>query len=362
MRTSGGIMNADATNPAYQHLLQRLRVEPKTWLVTGVAGFIGSNLLETLLGLGQWVVGLDNCSTGHRENLGDVRAVVGDGAWRRFRFIEGDVTDLAICRSACEGADYILHQAGLGSVPRSIQDPIATNRANVSGFLNLLVAARDRGITRFVYASSSSVYGDHPDLPKQEERIGEPLSPYAVTKYVNELYARVFARLYGLHSVGLRYFNVFGARQDPNGAYAAVIPKWIGLLLEHVPCPIYGGGAGSRDFCYVANAVQANLLAATTENEEALDRVYNVACGRQTTLEQLYIMIRQRLAQSLPGIRGLQPVYCPPRLGDIRHSWADITKAASLLGYTPTHSVEQGLDAALDWYVSHLAEPAAARH
>ena len=353
-------MNTGATNPTYEKLAQGLRAEPKTWLVTGVAGFIGSHLLESLLQFGQQVVGVDNFATGHRRNLEEVRAVVGDTVWWRFRFLEGDIANLETCRSACKGVDYVLHQAGLGSVPRSIQDPIAANRANVDGCLNMLVAARDRGVARFVYASSSSVSGDHPDLPKQEERIGEPLSPYAVTKYVNELYARVFARLYGLHSVGLRYFNVFGPRQDPNGAYAAVIPKWIGLLLEHVPCPIYGDGAGSRDFCYVANAVQANLLAATTENEAALDRVYNIACGRQTGLNELYGMIRDKFVRIRPGIQTLQPVYCPNRRGDIGQSWADIRKAARLLGYAPTHSVEQGLDAALEWYVSHLAEPAAA--
>lgn len=350
-------MSVGTGNPAYQEVLERLRAEPKGWLITGVAGFIGSNLLEALLRLDQWVVGLDNCATGHRRNLADVQVAVGNEAWRRFRFVEGDITNPDTCRSACEGADYVLHQAGLGSVPRSIQDPVATNRANIDGFLNMLVAARDRGIARFVYASSSSVYGDHPDLPRQEERIGEPLSPYAVTKYVNELYARVFARLYGLHSIGLRYFNVFGPRQDPNGAYAAVIPKWIGLLLEHVPCPIHGDGAGSRDFCYVANAVQANLLAATMENEAALDRVYNIAFGQQTGLNELYGMIRDKLVRIRPGIQALQPVYCPNRRGDIRRSWADIRQAAALLGYAPTHSVEEGLDLAIDWYLSRATPP-----
>ncbi|MBI2116978.1 MAG: SDR family oxidoreductase [candidate division NC10 bacterium] len=353
-------MNTGATNPTYEKLAQRLRAQPKTWLVTGVAGFIGSHLLESLLQFGQQVVGVDNFATGHRRNLEEVRAVVGDTVWWRFRFSEGDIANLETCRSACKGVDYVLHQAGLGSVPRSIEDPVATHRANVDGFLNMLLAARDRGVARFVYATSSSVYGEHPALPRIEEAIGDLLSPYAVTKYVNELYARVFARLYGLHSIGLRYFNVFGPRQDPDGAYAAVIPKWIGLLLNNVPCPLYGDGANSRDFCYVANAVQANLLAATVEEEAALDQVYNIAFGQQTTLNELHAMIRDRLAHIRPGLRSLQPVSCPPRRGDIRHSWADIRKAARLLGYAPTHSVEQGLDAALEWYVSHLAEPTAA--
>lgn len=344
-------MNTANGSPAYREVLDRLRAEPKTWLITGVAGFIGCNLLEALLRLDQWVVGLDNYATGHRRNLEDVRVVVGEAAWRRFRSIEGDITTLETCRSACRGVDFVLHQAGLGSVPRSIQDPIAANRANVDGCLNMLVAARDRGVARFVYASSSSVYGDHPTLPRKESTVGEPLSPYAVTKYANELYARIFARLYGLHSIGLRYFNVFGPRQDPNGAYAAVIPKWIGLLLEHVPCPIHGDGTASRDFCYVANAVQANLLAAATQNEAALDRVYNVASGQHTSLKELYGMIREKLVWIRPSIQALQPVYCPNRRGDVHQSWADIQQVAALLGYQPTHSVDEGLDLAIEWYV-----------
>ena len=343
----------------YEALKTALRAEPKAWLVTGAAGFIGSNLLEALLRLDQRVVGLDNFATGHRKNLEDVRAGLSEEAWGRFRFIEGDIAELSTCQAACEGVEYVLHEAALGSVPRSIADPIATNRANIDGFLNMLVAARDAGVKRFVYAASSSTYGDHPGLPKVEDQIGKPLSPYAVTKYVNELYADVFAKTYGLAPVGLRYFNVFGRRQDPDGAYAAVIPKWVGGLLKGAPCAINGDGETSRDFCYIENVIQANLLAATVEDPAAVNQVYNVAYGGRTTLNELHAMIRDGLAVARPEIAKLEPAYRDFRPGDVRHSQADISKARELLGYEPRYSVEQGLAEALAWYSSPLVGEAA---
>lgn len=341
----------------YQDVKSQLQAEPKRWLITGAAGFIGSNLLEALLFLGQHVVGLDNFATGHRRNLEDVRASVGEEAWTRFHFIEGDIVDLETCRIASSGVDYVLHQAALGSVPRSIKDPITSNRTNVDGFLNMLVASKEAGVKRFVYAASSSTYGDHPGLPKVEDRIGKPLSPYAVTKYVNELYAHVFAQTYELSSIGLRYFNVFGRRQDPNGAYAAVIPRWIGRLLNHEPCQINGDGETSRDFCYIDNVIQANLLAATTQDPAATNQVYNVAFGGRTTLNQLFEMIRDRLATTIPGVAHQEPAYQEFRPGDVRHSQADIGKAQQLLGYEPSHCVEQGLQEALLWYVATSRAP-----
>src|SRR5829696_6901532 len=347
-------MNAEAG--AYEKTKASLRKKPRTWLVTGVAGFIGSNLLEGLLDLDQKVVGLDNFSTGSWHNLDQVREGVTNEKWDRFTFIEGDIRRLADCRQACDSVDYVLHQAALGSVPRSVEDPLATNESNVTGFLNMLVAARDAKVGRFVYAASSSTYGDHPGLPKVEERIGEPLSPYAVTKYVNELYSKVFARVYGMEVIGLRYFNVFGRRQDPEGAYAAVIPKWIGNLLRGKPCIINGDGETSRDFCYVDNTVQANLLAATVSYEPALGQVYNVAYGTSTTLNELYVLIRDNLVRVRPdlsGVADLEPLYGPCRPGDVRRSLADISKAARLLGYTPTHSVERGLSEAVGWYAEN---------
>ncbi|MGQ9685750.1 MAG: NAD-dependent epimerase/dehydratase family protein [Thiobacillaceae bacterium] len=340
---------------AYQTLLERLPTEPRTWLVTGVAGFIGCNLLETLLKLEQRVVGLDNFATGHRRNLEQIRAAVSEAQWARFRFIEGDIRRLEDCRAACAGVDYVLHQAALGSVPRSLEDPITTNAANIDGFLNMLVAARDAGVQRFVYAASSSTYGDHPGLPKVEEVIGRPLSPYAVTKLVNELYAEVFARAYGFRSIGLRYFNIFGPHQDPEGAYAAVVPKWVAAMIRGEPVYINGDGETSRDFCYIANAVQANLLAATVARPEATDQVYNVAVGDRTTLNDLFRAIRDLLAQRFPHLRGLKPVYRDFRPGDVRHSQADISKAQGLLGYAPTHRIADGLKEAMDWYVADLA-------
>jgi UDP-N-acetylglucosamine 4-epimerase len=340
----------------YEEAKARLREEPRTWLVTGAAGFIGCNLVEALLDLDQRVVGLDNLSTGRWHNLDQVREGGSGERWDRFAFIEGDVRSLKDCRRACEGIDCVLHQAALGSVPRSIKDPIATNESNVTGFLNMLVAAHDAGAGRFVYAASSSTYGDHSGLPKIEDRIGEPLSPYAVTKYVNELYAGVFARTYGIKVIGLRYFNVFGRRQDPDGPYAAVIPKWTGNLLRGRRCVINGDGETSRDFCYIDNAVQANLLAATVENEDALGQVYNVAYGASTTLNELYVLIRDNLVRVRPdlsGVADLEPLYGPFRPGDVRRSLADISKAARLLGYTPTHSVERGLSEAVGWYAKN---------
>ncbi len=339
---------------AYQGLLARLRSEPHAWLVTGVAGFIGSNLLEALLALGQRVVGLDNFATGHRHNLDQVRGLVSAEQWARFRFIEGDIRRLEDCRIACEGIDYVLHQAALGSVPRSLEDPITTNAANIDGFLNVLVAARDAKVQRFVYAASSSTYGDHPGLPKVEDRIGKPLSPYAVTKLVNEQYADVFARTYGFGTIGLRYFNIFGPRQDPNGAYAAVVPKWTAAMMAGDPVWINGDGETSRDFCYIANAVQANLLAATATGEDATNQVYNVAVGDRTTLNDLFEAIRGLLEPRFPHLQGFKPSYRDFRAGDVRHSLADVTKARTLLGYEPSHRIGEGLREAMDWYVAHV--------
>jgi UDP-N-acetylglucosamine 4-epimerase len=351
---------------AYEQLRQQLPQAPKTWLVTGVAGFIGSNLLETLLKLDQRVVGLDNFATGHQRNLDEVQSLVTPAQWANFDFIQGDIRKLADCQRAmkyrhCEErsdaaiqpsipVDYVLHQAALGSVPRSLADPIATNETNITGFLNMLVAARDAKVQSFTYAASSSTYGDHPALPKVEENIGNPLSPYAVTKYVNELYADVFARSYGFETIGLRYFNVFGPRQDPNGAYAAVIPKWTDALLKGETVYINGDGETSRDFCFVANAVQANLLAATA-SDEAKDQVYNIALGDRTTLNRLFAALRDAL-QSDGVCPNRQPSYRDFRAGDVRHSQADIGKALCLLRYEPTHNIQQGIIVAMPWYVA----------
>lgn len=334
---------------------ENLRHNPRTWLVTGVAGFIGSNLLEELLRLDQRVIGLDNFATGHRYNLNEVLDGAGDRG-ENFHFIEGDIRDLDTCRRASENVDFVLHQAALGSVPRSLEDPISTNQANIDGFLHMLVAARDAGVQRFVYAASSSTYGDHPGLPKVEEIIGRPLSPYAVTKYVNELYADVFHRAYAFPSIGLRYFNVFGRRQDPNGAYAAVIPKWIGNMLAGRDCRINGDGETSRDFCYIDNVVQANLLAATADHVDQGRAVYNVALGARTTLNELFEMIASGLAAHRPALAEMRPVYAPFRAGDVRHSQANVDKICTELGYEPTHSVADGLRESLDWYVTNLVE------
>jgi UDP-N-acetylglucosamine 4-epimerase len=338
----------------YLAIRQQLAAAPKTWLITGVAGFIGSNLLENLLTLNQKVTGLDNFSTGHRHNLQQVEAAVGPDAWRNFTFIEGDIRTPEHCAAACAGADFILHHAALGSVSRSIENPALTNDNNVTGFLNMLIAARDAGVKRFVYAASSSTYGDHPGLPKIEAVIGNPLSPYAVTKYVNELYANVFGRCYGMETIGLRYFNVFGPRQDPKGAYAAVIPQWVAALIQNRPLFINGDGETSRDFCFIDNVVQANLLAANAD-QEAANQIFNVALNDRTSLNQLHEMMRALLVEKFPRLEGHQPQYVGFRAGDVRNSQADISKAKTLLGYEPTHRIDQGLRQALDWYLAHIA-------
>jgi UDP-N-acetylglucosamine/UDP-N-acetylgalactosamine 4-epimerase len=333
---------------------QHLRENTYHWLVTGAAGFIGSNLVEALLRLNQRVTGLDNFATGFQHNFDQVRELVGEKLWSNFTFIEADIRDFASCTRAAEGVDYVLHQAALGSVSRSIDNPIGTNETNITGFLNVLVAARDAKVKRFVYAASSSTYGDHPALPKIEHQIGNPLSPYAVTKYVNELYANVFGRTYGTESIGLRYFNVFGPRQDPHGAYAAVIPQWIAALIRNQPLRINGDGETSRDFCFIDNVVQANLLAAMAD-KEAVNQVYNVALNDRTTLKQLHQMMCDLLREQFPHVASHQPQYVDFRPGDVRHSQADISKAGALLGYAPTHRIGEGLKQAMDWYIRDLA-------
>jgi UDP-N-acetylglucosamine 4-epimerase len=355
------MQGAAPQTPALATAYSQLREQPLRWLVTGSAGFIGSHLLEALLRVGQYVVSLDNLSTGHRRNLDEVRAAVGQEAWRRHTFIEGDVIDLAACRTACEGVDIVLHEAALGSVPRSISNPLLTHAANATGFLNLLVAARDAGVRRFVYAASSSTYGDHPGLPKVEDAIGRPLSPYAVTKYLNELYADVFGRCYGLAAIGLRYFNVFGPRQDPEGAYAAVIPRWVNAMLRGTPVVIHGDGETTRDFCHVHNVVQANLLAATTADSMALGHVYNVAVGGRMSLNDLFATLGELLADLHPGLRIPAPIREDFRPGDVRHSQADVSKARRLLKYEPTADVRSGLRHALPWYERCLDLPLADR-
>ena len=344
----------------YEQLQEHLKNNQNTWLVTGVAGFIGSNLLEKLLILNQKVVGLDNFDTGHQHNIDqaieDANKATGKDLGDNFKFINGDIRELNDCKQACNGVDYVLHQAALGSVPRSIEDPINTNRANIDGFLNMLVASKDAKVRRFVYAASSSTYGDHPDLPKVEDKIGNPLSPYAVTKVVNELYASVFAKTYGFKAIGLRYFNIFGKRQDPNGAYAAVIPKWVAAILNKEDVFINGDGETSRDFCYIDNTVQMNLLAATTDNNEATDQVYNVALNDRTSLNTLYQMIEERLIQRTVGLERKEPIYRDFRAGDVRHSQANIDKAQNLLGYQPKYKISEGMDEAMDWYVSSLTK------
>lgn len=335
-------------------LQDKLNKQQRTWLITGVAGFIGSNILEALLLFGQKVVGLDNFSTGKQKNLDAVQSSVGPEAWSCFRFHKGDIRDLDDCRAACKGVDFVLHQAALGSVPRSIEDPILTNQSNIDGFLNMLVAARDAKVKRFVYAASSSTYGDHPGLPKVEDQIGRPLSPYAVTKYVNELYADVFARTYGMESIGLRYFNVFGKRQDPEGAYAAVIPKWMGQLLRKEAPVVNGDGETSRDFCYIDNVVQANCLSALSTESSAVNRVYNIAFGERTSLNELFASIRAGVAASLPEVQTIEPHYGPERAGDVRHSLADISLARKYLGYAPEVDVKKGMEMTVKWYVENL--------
>ena len=338
------------TQSAYQKLQANLQAAPRTWLVTGVAGFIGSNLLETLLKLGQRVVGLDNFATGFQRNLDEVQSLLTPSQWASFTFIQGDIRELVDCRRACHDVDYVLHQAALGSVPRSLDDPIMTNSVNITGFLNMLVAAREANVKSFTYAASSSTYGDHPSLPKVEDVIGKPLSPYAVTKYVNELYADVFARCYDFKAIGLRYFNVFGRRQDPNGAYAAVIPKWTAALLAGDTVYINGDGETSRDFCYVDNAVQVNLLAATAANSDVKNQVYNVAVGDRTTLNVLYDLISRSLGGFGVPTSGV-PTHREFRAGDVRHSQADTSKARHHLGYAYTHTLMDGIAEAMPWYM-----------
>ncbi|WP_193834229.1 MULTISPECIES: NAD-dependent epimerase/dehydratase family protein [Pseudomonadota] len=336
----------------YQQVTDILVNEPKTWLITGVAGFIGSNLLETLLLLNQKVVGLDNFATGFQHNLDEVQSLITAEQWQRFTFIEGDIRNLTDCQTACTGVDYVLHQAALGSVPRSIADPINTNDTNISGFLNMLIAARDAKVASFTYAASSSTYGDHPALPKVEDAIGNPLSPYAVTKYVNELYADVFSRTYGFKTIGLRYFNIFGKRQTPDGAYAAVIPKWTAAMIAGDEVFINGDGDTSRDFNFIENAVQANILAATA-TEEAKNQVYNVAVGGRTTLNTLFSALKEHLSAN--GVSYTQdPVYRDFRAGDVRHSQADISKIQNALGYAPQFDIIQGIEKAMPWYVNDI--------
>ena len=336
----------------FEQVCAALSQNPKTWLITGVAGFIGSNLLETLLLLNQKVVGLDNFATGFQHNLDEVQALVSPQQWQGFRFIGGDIRNLDDCNTACAGVDYVLHQAALGSVPRSIADPIATNHTNISGYLNMLVAARDAKVASFTYAASSSTYGDHPALPKVEDTIGNPLSPYAVTKYVNELYADVFARTYGFKTIGLRYFNIFGKRQTPDGAYAAVIPKWTAAMIAGEDVFINGDGDTSRDFNFIENAVQANILAATA-SDDAENQVYNVAVGGRTTLNTLFDALKDNLSSN--GVSyNKAPVYRDFRAGDVRHSQADITKIQTRLGYEPQFNIIQGIEKAMPWYVQFL--------
>jgi UDP-N-acetylglucosamine 4-epimerase len=344
---------AEAEVAPLEVVRERLVSRPLRWLVTGCAGFIGSHLVEALLRLEQAVVGLDNFSTGFRRNLEQVQDAVPDLAWRCFHFVEGDIRDPGACRDVCKGVDIVLHQAALGSVPRSIQDPLRTHDVNSTGFLNLLIATRDAGVARLVYAASSSTYGDSPDLPKVEHKIGAPLSPYAVTKLTNELYASVFSRCYGTEAIGLRYFNVFGSRQDPNGQYAAVIPRFVATMLRSEPVTIYGDGETSRDFCYVANVVQANLLAATVRSPDAIGQVYNVAVGDRLSLNELHRILGALIAKRHPSLPILPPVYADPRSGDVRHSQADVDKARRLLGYRPHWDVSSGLADALSWYERH---------
>ena len=337
----------------YRQVEVELRQHPRTWLITGVAGFIGSNLLENLLRMDQRVIGLDNFATGHRRNLEEVRSFVEPQQWERFSFLEGDICDLDSCKRACEGVDHVLHQAALGSVPRSLADPLASHRANVDGFVHMLVAAREAKVRRVVYAASSSTYGDHPGLPKVEDVIGTPLSPYAVTKYVNELYADVFARSYQMQAIGLRYFNVFGPRQDPHGAYAAVIPRWLDAMLSGEPVYINGDGESSRDFCFIENAVRANLLAAAAPlPSPAEHHVLNVAVGERTSLLQLFGYLRAEVERHAPEHAIPDPLHREFRAGDARHSLADISRARALIGYEPTHDIRQGLRVLADWFVA----------
>ena len=343
----------------YEELQNYLINNQSTWLITGVAGFIGSNLLEKLLILNQKIIGLDNFETGYQSNIDeaikDAEKSIGKSLSANFKLIDGDIRNLKHCQNACINVDYVLHQAALGSVPRSIENPINTNGANIDGFLNILVASKEAKVKRFVYAASSSSYGDHPDLPKVEDKIGNTLSPYAVTKLVNELYASVFAKNYGFKTIGLRYFNVFGKRQSPNGAYAAVIPKWVSAIINNEDLFINGDGKTSRDFCYIDNTVQINLLAATSDNEDAIDQIYNVAFGDSTSLNKLHQIIENGLKLRLSNLESKSPIYQDFRIGDIKHSLADISKAKLLLNYDPRYNIQDGLNETLDWYIKSLS-------
>ena len=334
----------------FEQKISIIKESPKYWLVTGAAGFIGSNLIEFLLLSNQKVVGLDNFSTGHSKNLDEIRSIVSKSQWNNFTFIEGDISNFDDCSNACKGVDYVLHQAALGSVPRSIANPITTNHSNITGFLNILVAARDAKVKSFTYAASSSTYGDHPALPKIEQNIGKPLSPYAITKYVNELYAEIFFACYEFNSIGLRYFNVFGKRQDPNGAYAAVIPKWIDAMISGKDVVINGDGKTTRDFCYIENVIQANILAAMAENS-SLNNIYNVAKGDRTSLNDLFHCLKNTLKKN-GVVFDKEPKYKDFRGGDVRHSQADISKAENLLGYVPSDSIFTGIEKVIPWYVN----------
>ncbi len=340
----------------YKEIQLALKQNPKKWVITGVAGFIGSNLLEALLELDQFIVGMDNFSTGNQKNLDHIKKCVSKDKWNRFLFIEGDILDPKLCNEICQGSDYVLHQAALGSVPRSIEDPYTSNNSNITGFLNMLIAAKESNVKRFVYAASSSTYGDHPDLPKIEHKIGNPLSPYAVTKLVNELYANVFEIAYDFPSIGLRYFNIFGRRQSADSAYAAVIPKWIGEILGNKSITINGDGETSRDFTFIDNVIQANILSATTTDSKTIGQVYNIAVGERTTLIEMYNFISENIRLRLNKLKIKEPKFDDFRPGDVRHSLADITKAKDLLGYDPTHNVEQGIKETVKWYLNNLHE------
>ena len=342
------------TLTVYQQTKEYLKIHPSKWLVTGVGGFIGSNLLEELLNLNQEVVGLDNFSTGFKKNLEDIENNVSSEQWKRFTFLKGDILDASLCLEACKGIEFVLHQAALGSVPRSIADPINSNSSNVTGFLNMLVAAKDTNVKRFIYAASSSTYGDHPALPKTEDIIGKPLSPYAVTKLVNEIYAGVFKHTYNLDSIGLRYFNVFGRRQAINSAYAAVIPEWVGAIMNNQDVFINGDGSTSRDVTFIDNVIQANILSATSKNPDAINKIYNIAAGERTTLTELFQFISKNVQAAEPGMQPKEAIFRDFRDGDVKHSLADISRAKFYLGYEPTHNVEQGVQAAVDWYLKNF--------
>ena len=338
----------------YNKIKKQLKENQKSWLITGVAGFIGSNLLEELLKLNQKVIAIDNFATGHRYNLEQVKQAVTKEQWDKFTFVEGDISDFSTCHSVTKDVDIILHQAALGSVPRSIDNPIVSNNANVTGFLNIISAAKDNGIKRFVYASSSSVYGDSKELPKVEERTGNVLSPYAVTKATNELYANVFNKQYGMETIGLRYFNVFGKRQDPNGAYAAVMPKWISQMLHGEDVYINGDGETSRDFTYIDNVVQMNIMSGMTTNQDSFGQVYNTAAGGRETLNNLFEAIKSELESNIENLTIPKPIYRDFRAGDIRHSNANIEKAKKYIGYKPTHTLKEGLVESIEWYINDI--------